>query len=197
MPRSRFALCHALALAPLGTLALLCLAACTPAARGPAATATPTSHVMPAHVPSGWQVLATPHFGLAYPPDWTLAVDTLTGTAQYYIKSPDHQVRLDVSASPSLDPPNVAYAQLCHPTPTPVETPNTQQFHPTTLAGLPMQYQLVPYAYGMMRSWEFWNAQYTIFYLSAYDGDASAAIQAQNEAILATFRPDDVTPLQC
>jgi hypothetical protein len=51
----------------MGTLALLCLAACAPAASGPAAT--PTSHVMPARVPSGWKVLTTPHFGLAYPPD--------------------------------------------------------------------------------------------------------------------------------
>jgi hypothetical protein len=80
-----------------------------------------------------------------------------------------------------------------------VGTPIAQQFHPTTLAGLPMEFQFVPYPNGsrMVRLWEFWNAQYTSFSLVAYDGDASAAIQAQDDAILATFRPDDATALQC
>jgi hypothetical protein len=126
---------------------------------------------MPARVPAGWKVLTTPHFGLAYPPDWALADTTNaqdytgTSTPDYRIESPDHQVWLAVSASPSSEPPNVAHAQFCRPTP--VGTPITLEFQPTTLAGLPMEYRLFPYpnGSGMSRVWEFWNAQYTTFSL--------------------------------
>ncbi len=203
MPRSRFALRPALAL--LGTLALLCLAACTPTARpatvGHASTATPTTTT--ARVPAGWKVLTTAHFRLAYPPDWTPVDNTnakyYPGTAdtEYLIESPDHHPRLDVRASPSSSLPDVAHAEFCRATP--VASPITQQFQPTTLAGLPMYYLLVPYPNGggIVRWWVFWNAQYTSYILRAFDGDANAATQTQDDAILATFRPDNATPLQC
>ena len=41
------------------------------------------------------------------------------------------------------------------------------------------------------------NAQGTVFALVAGDAQSSSATHAQNEAILATFRPDNATPLQC
>jgi hypothetical protein len=47
------------------------------------------------------------------------------------------------------------------------------------------------------RTWGFINAQRTIFALDAGDAQSSHAIQAQNDAVLATFRPDDPTPYAC
>jgi hypothetical protein len=81
----------------------------------------------------------------------------------------------------------------------PVATPDTLPPQQTTLAGLPMNYQLVAYPQGagVVRWWWFLNAQRTAYQLRASDGDASAATQAQDDAILATFRPDNATPWKC
>jgi hypothetical protein len=172
----RFAIRPALAL--LGTL--LCLAACTPTAP-------------PARVPAGWKVLATPHFRLAYPPDWRTfsmyepsqeeGID-LTG---YYIATPDPggHVQLGVSALAKADVSGSCRAP----------NPLTQPAQQTTLAGLPMYYRLIlyPQGGGALRLWGFTNAQRTAYTLSAIDGDASAATQAQDDVILATPRSAPTT----
>lgn len=182
------------ALALLGVLALLSLAACTSTAR-PAAVechapllCAPT--VPPAPVPAGWKVLATPHFRIAYPPDWTTF--PMGGAGQedavhtgYYIATPDPggHVQLSVSALANVD-----VSAFC-----PVATPDTLPPQQTTLAGLPMRYQLIE----SVRWWWFLNAQRTAYTLRASDFDAGAATQAQDDAILATFRPDNGTPWRC
>jgi hypothetical protein len=48
-----------------------------------------------------------------------------------------------------------------------------------------------------LRVWTFANAQQTWYQLSVGDVGASAAVQAQDTAVLATFRPDDATPWSC
>jgi hypothetical protein len=180
----------------LGTLALpcltLCLAACAPAASGP--DATPTATPARARVPAGWKVLATTHFSLAYPPDWALPSPSRlepppADPTEFYLDAPDHQPRLKVDVVP-----HVAVSAVC-----PVATPDTQPAQPTTLAGLPMWYRLViyPNGGGAGRLWGFTNAQRTSCARWAFDGDAGAATQAQDEAILATFRPANATPWQC
>ncbi len=184
-------------LVPLGVLALLCLAACTPTARPATVGHAPIAPtVAPVRVPAGWKVLTTAHFRLAYPPDWTTfpsdpAQEEAVHITGYYIATPDPggHVQLEVSAAAQVD-----VSGSC-----PVATPQTQPAQQTTLAGLPMGYRLVPYPNGggLVRWWWFLNAQRTAYQLKAFDGDASAAIKAQDDAILATFRPDNVTPWQC
>jgi hypothetical protein len=183
------------ALALLGTLALLYLAACTPTARPATVGRAPT--VAPARVPAGWKVLTTPHFRLAYPPDWRTfsmyepSQEDAVHITGYNIATPDPggHVQLEVSAQAKVD-----VSASC-----PVATPDTRSAQQTTLAGLPMKYQLVAYPQGagVVRWWWFLNAQRTAYQLRASDGDASAAIKAQDDAILATFRPDNATPWRC
>src|SRR5258708_8872467 len=177
------------ALAVLGTFAVLCLAACAPTTSG--STATPTA--TPARVPAGWKVLTTTYFSLAYPPDWTPVAKYVpknypgeVAYTDYFLNTPDGHAQLDVFAAPVSSVP--LYCRVARP-----------QAQPTTLAGLPMRYALFVYpdAPGGVRWWSFVNAQKMGYGLRAYDGDASAATKAQDDAILATFRPDDATPLQC
>ncbi|MDE3231204.1 MAG: hypothetical protein KGO05_15100 [Chloroflexota bacterium] len=67
-----------------------------------------------------------------------------------------------------------------------------------TLGGAPMLYGLSgEEGGGMKRSWFFVNAQDTAFALDADDTQSAAAIQEQDNAILATFRPDSATPWPC
>ena len=176
------------ALALLGVLALLCLAACTPTARPATVGHAPIAPtVAPVRVPAGWKVLTTAHFRIAYPPDWTTfphdkAQEDAVHT-DYYIATPAGHVQLDVSALEKTDV--LAYC--------PVATPDTLPPQPTTLAGLPMRFQLID----SVRWWWFLNAQRTSYQLTASDYEASAAIKAQDEAILATFRPDNADPWPC
>jgi hypothetical protein len=50
---------------------------------------------------------------------------------------------------------------------------------------------------GYMRVWDFVNAQGTHFTLSALDAQGTTAVQAQDDSILATFRPDNAIPWSC
>lgn len=189
-------------------LALLCallgLAACAPAAIGsasptatasvpPAPTATPTLAPAPTpiNVPAGWQVLATTHFSLAYPPDWTLQTyQEGPGSWDYHIAPPSREAQwVTVSVQDHIaDPYNVA----------PYCTPASGGIQHTTLAGLPMAYMLNYHIVGMpLRSWDFVNAPGTVFTLETNDTQSSSAIQAQDKAILGTFRPDNADPWSC
>jgi hypothetical protein len=64
------------------------------------------------------------------------------------------------------------------------------------LAGLPMAYELAGQGL-FMRTWTFVNSQRTQYRLDALDEQGTAAVQAQDVSILATFRPDNSTPWQC
>jgi hypothetical protein len=67
---------------------------------------------------------------------------------------------------------------------------------PTTLAGLSMAYNLS--GEGLLdRTWNFANVQGTDYGLEADDLQYSSATQAEDDAIFATFRPDNGTPWQC
>jgi hypothetical protein len=67
------------------------------------------------------------------------------------------------------------------------------------LAGVPMVYSLS--GEGLLdRIWSFANAQAADYRLEADNLDDlqySSATQAENDAIFATFRPDNATPWQC
>jgi hypothetical protein len=178
------------ALVLLGVLALLCLAACAPMAAVrvsptattlPAPTATPTTVLapMPTTVPAGWKVLATTHFSLAYPPDWTPE----GGEPMSTIWAPAKHSAGQVLALPRGD-----VTHYCRP--------ESSGARPMTCATLPMTFQLTGRG-NTVRVWEFANAQQTRYQLSAGDMTAPAAVQAQDEVILATFRPDNATPWQC
>jgi hypothetical protein len=68
----------------------------------------------------------------------------------------------------------------------------------TTLAGLPMTYYVNHHIMGLpLRDWSFVTAQGTAFSLEASDEQSSSATQAQDDAILTTFRPDNADPWRC
>ncbi|HEX8730568.1 MAG TPA: hypothetical protein VF725_00800 [Ktedonobacterales bacterium] len=181
--------------------ALLCLAACAPAATihasatatatpAPAfATVTPTPPPVlvppPATIPAGWAVLATPLFSLAYPPDWT--VETQMENQDYVIMSPSNGPNVLVTSVANAD--IATYGTLyCQPA--------SGGARPTTFAHLPMTFRRVGLA-GAVREWVFVSARKTVYNLTSGDAMATAAIQSQDAAILSTFRPDDSTPWNC
>ena len=188
MPRSTIQVAHAL----VGALALLCLAACVPTATvsvpptatattPPTATPTPVLAPTPADVPVGWKVLATEHFSLAYPPDWT--IQPPSDNPAYFIVSPTRQSELIVDVQPQGD-----VSRYC--------LPAASGAKHTTLAGLPMTYLITGEGDGL-RTWYFANTQHTLYGLDAEDTQDNAVTQAQDEAILSTFRPDNADPWQC
>ncbi|HEX9056445.1 MAG TPA: hypothetical protein VF818_02845 [Ktedonobacterales bacterium] len=183
-----------LALALLG--ALLCLAACAPTATlrivptattppAPTATPSPVLAQTPTNVPAGWNVLATTYFSLAHPPNWT--VETLAVDQAYTILISPNQPAVQIFVVPHADVPTYL---------TPYCLPQSSGSRPTTFANLPMTYTLTGIN-NTVRAWRFANAQQTWYQLEVGDGGASAAVQAQDTAILATFRPDNATPWRC
>lgn len=194
MPRSTIQAARTL----VGALALLCLAACVPTATvsvpptvsvspsptattPPTATPAPVLAPTPADVPAGWQVLATEHFSLAYPPDWT--IQPPSDNPAYFIVSPTRQSELIVDVQPQGD-----VSRYC--------LPAASGAKHTTFASLSMTY-LITGEGDSLRTWYFANAQHTLYGLDAEDTQADAATQAQDEAILSTFRPDNADPWQC
>jgi hypothetical protein len=125
----------------------------------------------------------TTHFSLAYPPDWTL--DTLSDEQFYTISAPAKHSAVQVLALPRADV-KLSYCQ-------PESSGAARQ---TTFANLPMTFQLSGLG-STVRVWQFANAQQTWYARSAGDMTAPAAVQAQDEAILATFRPDNADPWPC
>ncbi len=65
------------------------------------------------------------------------------------------------------------------------------------LAGLPVAYLSGEGEAGNIRSWTFVNTQPTEYRISTVDSLDTAAVQAQNNSVLARFRPDNVQPWAC
>ena len=179
--------------------ALLCLGACDSAKHSsstPTATTLPSPSATlapaptPGDVPAGWSVLAGPHFSLAYPAGWTFQTvppNVTTNGTVFILLLPggtDSGVRVTVNPQ-ARDSDLGAY---CLPTGADIQR--------VTMAGLPMAYT-VSGERPLYRSWYFANAHRTAYALQASDTDASAATQEEDAAILATFTPDDATPLRC
>lgn len=180
--------------------ALLCLAACAPSARvslSPTATtpATPTATATlppaptPTNVPAGWAVLVTTRFSLAYPSDWTpQTIPQSDGSVLYNIAPPSQQDPLvSVSVQEHVPTANIG---------DPYCMPASSDIQHTTLAGLPVTYAIS--GEGQLdRTWGFANAERTVYVLDVGDAQSGSATQAQDDAILATFRPDNADPWHC
>ncbi|MGZ6285884.1 MAG: hypothetical protein ACXWQ5_21665 [Ktedonobacterales bacterium] len=151
----------------------------------PAPTATPTLAVtsQPTNVPAGWKVLETDYFSLAYPPDWTTQTQMGNNGPRYFFAPPSQQSQVIVAATPQGD-----VSPYC------LSAASGAQH--MTLAGLPMTYLLTG-AGNTLRTWLFANKQRTFYSLQAQDTQAPASLQAQDEALLATFRPDNADPWSC
>ncbi len=184
-----------------GVLALLSLAACTPSAPTsaltsatptwtpyPIYTATPTATLIPAatptNVPAGWSVLDVHDFSIAFP----------QGTQHDYFPQPDSSLGYVIQPGVKLI---IQENQVAAVIKEAYCSPNTPNLHPVTFAGLPMIYGLVGEEGGNKRDWMFVDAQGTSYELIANDTTASSDLQAQDDAILATFRPADTTPWSC
>jgi hypothetical protein len=153
---------------------------------GSATTATPNATPTyapptPTNVPPGWQVFFGPHFTIALPPDWSLAGYGSAQTGQmggiYQFQNGRHIMYVAVGETYGFTPSQLQ--DLCK-----------QLVSPVMLAGIPMHYTL---ASGFYRSWFYINSQNHEYGLTAGDGVLSPDIQATDDAILATFRPDDPT----
>ena len=143
----------------------------------------------PTNVPAGWSVLDTTHFSLAYPPGWTTqASPQPDGSILYRIVSPEAQAPAMLVGAQALVPSQNIEASYC--------MTGIGANQPTTLAGLPMAYNLTGEGQ-LNRTWTFANTQSTIYGLEADDVQASSATQAQDTSIFATFRPDDADPWKC
>jgi len=155
----------------------------------PTPTATSTPVLSPTHtnVHAGWQVLATPYFSMAYPPDWTLGTPT-SSTDWVVIWGPGHQDAVQVTVVLKTGVPQGELALYCQP--------QSEGARPTTLASLPMTLQVTGLG-NSVRVWRFVNAQQTLYLLQVGDAQADAATQARHESIFATFRPDNATPWHC
>lgn len=183
-------------------LPLLCasalLSACAPAAAvSVAATATPAAPTptatlapapTPTNVPDGWLVLDTTHFSIAYPSDWTAkTIPQMDGSMYYLITPPTSDPQYpSVSVSVTTADP---YAKSRYCT-------SSADIQRTTLAGLPMTFMISGEG-SLDRSWGFSNTQQTSFGLAASDAQDGSDVQAQDDAILATFRPDNADPWTC
>lgn len=182
----------------VGALALLGFTACAPTTTASVAptetavsTTAPTATLAlapaptPTNVPAGWSVLDTPHFSLAYPQGWTQSVYPQQDGSTLYQITPTNpqQPALAVIVQERTSNGGSSCA-------------SGGGFQQVTLAGIPMGYGIS--GEGQLdRSWSFVNAQGTAFALSAGDAQSGSAIQAQDDTILATFRPDNATPWKC
>ena len=188
------------ALALLGTL--LCLAACAPtvtvnapptptvaanALTASTATSSPFVAPTPTDIPTGWSVLATTYFSMAYPPDWTPQTEG-TSTGQFIFWAPARKDAVTVNVVLQAKVPSGELTLYCQP--------QSEGARHTTLANLPMSLQLTGLAHSV-RVWRFVNAQQTLYQLSVGDALTDAATQARHEAIFATFRPNIATPWHC
>jgi hypothetical protein len=175
----------------LVTLALSGLSGCGgsygQAGASTSATATPSATPTyapptPTNVPPGWQVYSGPHFTIALPPDWSFAG---YGGMQTGLMGQSHQFQNGRHIM------YVAVGETYGFTPSQLQDLCKQVTESSVvIAGIAMHYNV---AGGMGRGWFFINSQDHEYGLSAGDGLLAQDIRATDDAILATFRPDDPT----
>lgn len=159
-------------------------AAPTPTATvAPAPTATTApGPPTPTNVPAGWQVYTGTHFTIAYPANWTHSTSPHQQGLQgegLVLSSPEHTGIITVVESYGYS--QSALQSWCH-------------FSGTyrMLAGIRMQFVI---GEGDIRYWSFANSNSVLYDLSAFDMRWPPEVQALDDSILATFRPDNATPL--
>lgn len=132
----------------------------------------------PTNVPAGWQVYSETHFTIAYPANWTYT----TFPAQQGLKgigvvfSSEQQTGL-ITVVETYGFSQSQLQSICHLDGT-----------PKMLAGIQMKYVL---GEGVHRSWSFVNSKSVSYGLDAFDATRPQDVQALDDSILATFRPDD------
>lgn len=152
----------------------------------PAPTATATPSLQPLNVPAGWQVYNGPHFAIAYPPNWSVGVfpQGNSTSAQpivvYGFKSPDGGQTVSVTEADGFQ---ATLKSQC------LSFKSSALYSVVTLAGIPMFFTDKT-AGGIVREWSFFTDQGTSYGLSAEDGRSSAAIRAQDDAVLSTFHAE-------
>lgn len=153
----------------------------------PMATAIPAgSAPTPTNVPTGWQVYVGPHFSIAYPAGWSVSPNPQADNSPshpnvvYALAMPDGTSHVSIGETDNVDAATIQ-SDFCG-----------SQGSRVTLAGLPMRYQVD--SSGVNRSWEFVTTLGTVYGLTTIDGNKGADIQQQDQAILATFRPEYTTP---
>ena len=147
----------------------------------PTATPVPVPPT-PTNVPAGWQVYFGTHFTIAYPANWTM------------MPSP-HQQGLQGGGVTLSNQDNTGLVSV-------VESYGYSQSElqalcqldgtPKILAGIQMKYVV---GEGVHRNWSFVNSNGIEYSLDALDATQPQDVQAVDDSILATFRPDDATPL--
>lgn len=203
--------------AGLSAAVLLALAACgaqsLSANAGDAPTNTPEPTITPwptptpkplpptpTNVPAGWQVyaVADAHFSIAYPGSMLFAVrqnvqssstpsqrDVIyefTSANTSEVDGTGMPIEMQIGEGDGMSPDVVQ--RICS---------ETTVIAP--LAGLPMrQSPAQPPSGNRFRSWTFVTDRGTVYGLTLRDATASADIQAQDDQILATFRPQFTTP---
>lgn len=158
----------------------------------PTATATPIPAPTPLNVPAGWTVLVGLHFSLAYPNGWTVQSYPSNNGSIIYVLEPANTNNQGVEVYAFQAPQTARISDLstyC--------LPQSAGVSRSMLAGLPMAYLGVTGEGNNMRSWSFVNTQRTIYALDALDAQGTAAVQAQDNVSLNTFRPDNPIPWQC
>lgn len=179
----------------LSAIFLLVIGGCgTTAAQTRTASPTPTSPVVastptttpvpgpptPTNVPAGWRVYSGTHLTIAYPADWTFttsqAQQGLMGGGAIFSSS-QHTGLITVVETYGYSQSQLQ--SICHLDGT-----------PKTLAGIQMKYVL---GEGVHRTWSFVNSKGVEFTLDAFDANQSQDVQALDDNILATFRPDDAS----
>lgn len=151
----------------------------------------------PTNVPAGWQVYAAAgtHFSIAYPAgQWSVSIAVQGNSTpnhpstNYIFTSTDPTavdgtgVRIEMVINETDGESAGTIQQICQ-----------TNSHTTPLANLPMRYS-ASITQGRDRVWVFVTDRSTTYGLQVADATASADIQAQDDQILATFRPEYTTP---
>lgn len=145
---------------------------------------TPTPHLTPLQVPAGWHVFDGPHFAIAYPADWLdetcdgCGGDTShpeTTSTSYIFSTPDKSRSVLVNEKDGVDAGTIHL--YC-----------TTMGTPTTFHGLPVR--------ASESAGGFENRLFVTDKAVTYEfgwQPTQPEIQAQYDAIFATFRPEYTT----
>lgn len=185
---------HRFALVLSAALLVCMFSGCgTVAAQTASSTSTPTiTHLptatpapmppTPTNVPAGWQVYSGTHFTIAYPANWTYTTSPAQqGFMGGGVIFSNQQYTGQISVVETYGYSQSQIQSICHLDGT-----------PKTLAGIQMKFVV---GEGVHRNWSFVNSDGVEYSLDALDATQPQGVQALDDSILATFRPDDAAPL--